>query len=264
MSNTYWSIKHVESMLDLPDTLTRGRAYFVDDERVIVIDHGRGPVVYGGKAGPQGIAGDPLPQLQEQADYLAAASFSLQGLIYELHQKHKTETARLDSALEAETQRAADALAAETARLDSALESEVQRLEENLQSTREIHERDVQVINSHYSLEIANVKQTAEENLQAIQTELTERFEFLTELSSQNAAAVLTLNLMLKDQFAKYDGMFTALTKSIMGLYPLDNDTATELDVLSAGDRIISDGQTWTVSSYQTDENGMITFTLSQ
>ncbi len=220
MSSPYWSIKHVESMADLPDSLTRGRAYFVDDEQIIVIDHGRGPVIYGGKAGPQGIAGDPLPQLQDQIDDLAAAELTMQALLYELHEKYK--------------------------------------------STDESLRKNVQDLNSHYSLEIANVNQIAEMNLQQLQSDLTERFDFLTELSSQNAAAILAVTLMLKDQFTKYDNMFATLTKSIMNLYPLNSEGTTELEVLSAGDSISAGGSTWTVSSYETDESGMISFSLTQ
>lgn len=199
MSNPYWSIKHVETMSDLPDTLTRGRAYFVDDDQVIVIDHGRGPVIYGGKPGPQGIAGDPLPQLQEQVDDLAAASFSMQALIYELHEKYKNEDT------------------------------------------------------------------IAKQNFLALQQDLTDRFEFLSDLSSQNASAILSMITTLKDQFEKYDNSFAILTKSIMNLYPatFNPDEDQVIETMASGDIVSSGGQNWTVSSYA-NEDGMITFTLSQ
>lgn len=76
-SNTqpYWSAKHVRTLAELPAKLTLGRAYFVDDEQIIIIDHGSGPVYYGAKPGPQGQPGEPIPILQNQIDSLTDASF---------------------------------------------------------------------------------------------------------------------------------------------------------------------------------------------
>ena len=85
MPKPYFTAKHIESMDLLPDTLEIGRAYFVDDEQVIVIDHGRGPVIYGGATGPQGIAGEPIPQLQEQIDSLTAEAFTTQNTIWDIN-----------------------------------------------------------------------------------------------------------------------------------------------------------------------------------
>ena len=87
MARPYFTAKHIESMALLPDTLEVGRAYFVDDEQVIVIDHGRGPVIYGGAAGPQGMAGEPIPQLQDQIDKLAEASLKHAKTIWEINER---------------------------------------------------------------------------------------------------------------------------------------------------------------------------------
>lgn len=50
MSRKYFSIRHVETLALLPQVLTPGTAYFVDDEKIIVVDYGdgRGPITYGG------------------------------------------------------------------------------------------------------------------------------------------------------------------------------------------------------------------------
>ena len=96
MTRPYYSVKHVESLSDIPQNLTRGRAYFVDDEQVIVIDHGQGPITYGGKPGPQGQAGEPLPQLQEQLDDNAAASLTTSKTIWGFHKDYKANIQRLD------------------------------------------------------------------------------------------------------------------------------------------------------------------------
>ena len=45
-----FSVKHITSRSNLPQSLITGRAYFIDDEGSVVIDHGNGPVTYGAKA----------------------------------------------------------------------------------------------------------------------------------------------------------------------------------------------------------------------
>lgn len=76
MSRPIFSVRYLASEAQLPQKLERGRAYFIADEQVIILDmgDGRGPVRYGDKPGPQGMAGEPIPQLQGQIDDLAAAS----------------------------------------------------------------------------------------------------------------------------------------------------------------------------------------------
>ena len=85
MSKPYYSLRHVESMADLPANLTVGRIYFVDDEQVLVINHGNGlpPVVYGGKPGPQGPAAQPQALIQEQIDTLVQTALRMQAVIWD-------------------------------------------------------------------------------------------------------------------------------------------------------------------------------------
>ena len=89
MSRPYWTAKHVGTGTLLPKKLTKGRAYFVEDEQVIVVDHGDGPITYGGKPGPQGQAGEPIPQLQDQIDKLAEASLRTLFDIWYLHSENR-------------------------------------------------------------------------------------------------------------------------------------------------------------------------------
>ena len=98
MSRPYFSVRHVETMSLLPETLTPGRIYFVDDEQVIVIDHGNGlpPVIYGGKPGPQGSSGTPQANLQEQLDTLAHTSLAIETLLWDEGEKFRADIARLD------------------------------------------------------------------------------------------------------------------------------------------------------------------------
>lgn len=62
------SSRHVKSRRLLPPVLKRGRKYFIEDEGVIVVDHGEGPREYGrnptavGPQGPGGEKGDRGPR----------------------------------------------------------------------------------------------------------------------------------------------------------------------------------------------------------
>lgn len=84
MSQPLWRVRHVATEENLPEKLKRGVAYFVQDQQYIIVDmgDGRGPVKYGDKPGPAGIAGEPQPYIQEQLDDLAHASLRTTITIY--------------------------------------------------------------------------------------------------------------------------------------------------------------------------------------
>ena len=75
MARAYFTARHVPTASALPEKLTKGRVYFVDDEGYIVIDHGDGPRIYGYRIGPAGRPGEPIPELQHQIDSLTAGVF---------------------------------------------------------------------------------------------------------------------------------------------------------------------------------------------
>lgn len=89
MSRPYWSVRYVPDLAGLPAKLEKGRAYFIGNEQYIIVDYGNGPIVYGGKPGPQGAPGEPQPQLQEQVDYLADTSIELTNHLFNLQQKFR-------------------------------------------------------------------------------------------------------------------------------------------------------------------------------
>lgn len=91
MSRPYWKARHVDTRALLPAKLERGRAYFVDDEQIIIIDHGLGPVEYGGKPGPQGQPGKPIPSLQGQIDDLARAALQTSVTLKEINERRKND-----------------------------------------------------------------------------------------------------------------------------------------------------------------------------
>lgn len=76
MTPVFFHVHHVENKLLLPRTLTPGTAYFVDEDKCIIIDYGdgKGARVYGGDAwnaaSTSGSAGD-TGFLQEQIDTLS-------------------------------------------------------------------------------------------------------------------------------------------------------------------------------------------------
>ena len=121
MARPYFTAKHVESMSLLPGTLEVGRAYFVDDEQVIVIDHGRGPVIYGGATGPQGAAGEPIPQLQGQIDALAAQAFTTQKTIWDINKRELDRHEQIQEIIAGVKAEIAADIQEQADRMDSAL-----------------------------------------------------------------------------------------------------------------------------------------------
>ena len=250
----------------LPEKLTRGRAYFVDDEQVIVIDHGQGPVIYGGKPGPQGQAGEPLPQIQDQIDKLSEAELYTQGNIWTLKQELKKNITDTLALIEQEAQTAKDYTDALSSRTES---------------------------------QISDISSSHTSDLTHIHTLLDDTDSRLQSQAEQNSSAILSLIKTIQDKFSDYDNALAIITKTISSLYPspyaeeqpedpLDGETITtdagtwkieqtylddgtillELEAdellitsIQVGDKIDYDGSSWQVVS-KTTEDGMITLTL--
>ena len=121
MPRPFYTAKHVESMSLLPETLEVGRAYFVDDEQVIVIDHGRGPVIYGGATGPQGMAGEPLPQIQEQIDHLAAEALTTQKTVWDINKRELDRYEQIQNLIGNVREELTASMQEQADRMDSAL-----------------------------------------------------------------------------------------------------------------------------------------------
>ncbi len=132
MSRPYFTAKHVESMVLLPQTLEIGRAYFVDDEQVIVIDHGRGPVIYGGATGPQGAAGEPIPQLQSQIDALAAGAFTTQSTIWDINKREIEHYEQIHDAIESVKSEIVAGMQAQAEEFSAAMQEQADRMDSAL------------------------------------------------------------------------------------------------------------------------------------
>ena len=133
MPRPYFTAKHVESMSLLPETLEIGRAYFVDDEQVIVIDHGRGPVIYGGATGPQGMAGEPLPQIQEQIDHLAAEAFTTQKTVWDINKRELDRYEQIQNLIGNVREDITLAMQAQELRLSNAIQTQREELTASMQ-----------------------------------------------------------------------------------------------------------------------------------
>ncbi len=256
MSRPYWSVKHVETMSLLPEKLTRGRAYFVDDEQVIVVDYGKGQVIYGGKPGPQGQAGEPIPQLQDQIDKLAEAELYTQENIWNLTQRTDTQIAEVTERIEQE---------AETAKTYT-------------DSLRAEHESDNQHIHTLLN-DIGSRLQSQIDNLtQATLSLINTMQEKFTSYDSAIAIITKAISSLYPSPYAEetpedpLDGE-TITTESgtwkIEQTYLDDGTIMLELDAeellietLQAGDKVDYDGSTWTVSNKEV-QDGMIILTLT-
>lgn len=246
MPRPYFTAKHVESMSLLPENLEVGRAYFVDDEQVIVIDHGRGPVIYGGATGPQGIAGEPIPQLQEQIDKLVDASLTQSKTIWDINTREV-----------AEAKSTAERFSNLQAHFTQSLADTEQRLETLISSESE---------NRHTEIAALQEEITTAINDQA------ERFD-----SALNILAKSIANLY-PEHYAPEDSQDDPLDNETIytdsGAYTIQqtilkdgtvvlNLTPQEqvIDSLKAGDSVDFDGSTWIVEEI-TNSDGVTSITI--
>lgn len=242
MTRPYFTVRHVESRSDLPAKLERGRAYFVDDDQVIVIDHGLGPVEYGGKPGPQGPSGEPQPHLQEQIDMLAEASLRTQKTIYDLHQRVKARTDAIS-----EHQNVSDTHFAEM----------------------------LSTTNEHFT-ELTNTNAEAILRVLGIMLDRFSRYDSEIQILAKSIANLYPQAWKYDDgqDTDPLDGD-TLTTSSgqwtIQQTYLDDGTIVLELEAqkllvesISKGTQVDFDGATWRVSEYAVDNDGTITLSLTQ
>ena len=250
MSRPYFTAKHIESMALLPDNLEIGRAYFVDDEQVIVIDHGRGPVIYGKSPGPQGIAGEPIPQLQDQINHLAEAELTTQRTIWDINERetqryHETNKKIADTqkdiykAIDRETEKVINAQILLEERLISMHLEQGQAIS-NLTDT-------VAANLEHSDAEIQRVADIINANLEHSDALTLERFNFVKELTDRNAESIASLIDTLRVQFAKYDSALNILARSISELYPEQFAPEDSQDDPLDNETISTDSGSWTI-----------------
>lgn len=284
MSRPYWRVKHVGTLSQLPDKLTRGRAYFVDDEQVIIIDHGRGPVTYGGKPGPQGQAGEPLPRLQDQIDKLSEAELYTQETLWYL-------TQRMDEKFETAAGRISD--------LSEHHESDMEAAQARITQEAALAKDYTDQLAAQTAEHEAAITARQESDLEHLHELIDRTDSRLQSQADHHTEAILSLISTIQEKFTSYDNALAIITKSIASLYPapyaeekpedpLDGETLTTdagtwkieqtylsdgtilleldaeellIDTLQVGDKVDYDGSTWKVQSKEV-QDGMIVLTL--
>ncbi len=238
MTRPYYSVKHVESISNLPQKLTRGRAYFVDDEQVIVIDHGQGPITYGGKPGPQGQAGEPLPQIQEQLNNLAAASLTTDKTIWDFHKEYKANIKRLDDKASVVAGQADDKFEFVKALTNKNAEAILMLINEVQAKFKEYDSEMTIITKSIANLYPESFTQGGENNEDPLDGETL----------STDAGTWTIQQTILKDGSIVLN--LTAKTLSI--------------ENITIGDSVDYDQSTWTITGASQNEDGSVSITLDQ
>lgn len=225
MARPYFTARHIESMALLPPKLEIGRVYFVDDEQVLIIDHGTGPVVYGKSAGAQGPAGEPQPSLQYQLDKLAEASLMHSKNIWDISQRVNANLQHTDS----DVQEKFDFVKNLTERNAEAITSIISTIHEQFNR----YDSAVQILAKAIS-ELSPVPEKQEE-ADPLDNET---------IYTENGAYTI-------QQTVLDDGTV------ILNLTPQEQ----VIDTLKAGDSVDFDGATWTVEEIST-EGGTTSITI--
>ena len=224
MARPYFTAKHIESMALLPDTLDIGRAYFVDDEQVIVIDHGRGPVIYGGATGPQGIAGEPIPQLQEQIDKLVDASLIQSRTIWDINKRELERHEQIQDLIASVKAEINSAIQAQRTEIDASIQEQADRMDSALNI---LAKSIANLYPEHYAPEDSQDDPLDNETVYT------------------DAGAYTIQQTVLKDGTI------------ILNLTP----QTQVIDALKAGDTVDFDGATWTVEDISTTD-GVTSITI--
>ena len=260
MSRPYWSARYVPSRKGLPDKLIRGRAYFIGDEQIMIIDYGNGPIEYGNKPGPQGIPGEPIPQLQHQIDSLAGASIDTTYHIYEFYQKFlKTR----------------DNMSNRVTKIFSQLQTkddEITRSIEDTNVTLSDLAREFREYAESTDAQIREYAESTNAQIEEIQNVISIILKLLVSLypsadtdtePSEPETASLTPGEILTTESGSYKVKETVTNSdgSITVILDYLDDTDTEyVNTLEEGDTFTtSDGYTWNVESNEiTDSEGTI------
>ena len=221
--SSYYGVSHIEKLTLLPETLEHGRAYFVDDEQVIVIDHGQGAVIYGGKPGPQGTAGEPSELVQSQIDNLADASLNTQSNIWYLIQRSDNRYQELTENISAEASLRENA----DDSLDGRISQEVNTLNEAITAEETLRiaaddsldERISQEVNT-LNASISTAAQQALKDTEHYAQSLSNRADHLQDQVDNNSSAILSLISTLQNKFSELTYIHLLLHNPILGIDP--------------------------------------------
>ena len=269
MARPFFAAKHVESMSLLPENLTIGRAYFVDDEQVIVIDHGRGPVIYGNAPGPQGIAGEPIPQLQDQIDALVAEAFTTQKTIWDINKREVQEAedtaSRFQSThekIDSESRFLQEAIFNVKQKADNDIAQLLIRHNADIQALTEQHTQDVAAIVQKHNSDFNSLAASIDENLMHSDEYTKTLYDHAIEMTAHNSAAITRLIDTMHEQFGKYDSALQILAKSISELYPEHFAPEDSQDDPLDNETVSTDSGSWVIQQ-TTLKDGTIVLNLT-
>lgn len=290
MPRPYFSVKHVQTYELLPEKLTPGRIYFIDDEQVIVIDHGNGlpPVIYGGRPGPQGASGEPQPQLQDQIDELASASLQTHSVIWQEAKKRRYDLRRIEESI-SEKFTLLRELTDRNSQAILNLSSLIQKEFENYDSAIAILSKTVANLYPDQTHDDDDTSGSDDTGSSGIDTSLLvsnlsrgDAFTFNGETLSVNKYSVasdgsISMSLNSAGAFSdKSDPLDDEQVDTELGSYTIQQtnalDGSTVLDLtanpslaqtLNDGDTVSSGGENYTVSNYSKNDDGSISLTLN-
>lgn len=267
MAQIKWSAKHVRSLADLPDKLTIGRAYWVDDEHYIVIDHGQGPVIYGNRTGQQGQPGEPIPILQAQIDSLTEAAFSTAFWIDELNQTRKKSETLLQQQInlrEQESKSRDDSLSENISLKENESVARDEALSENISA------RETESKNRDETLQknIDTAAQNLSENISARENEslardeaLSENISFVDNRSYENFSLVMQQLDLCAQAIISLTNITTKLCENLRGTEAtllkliLDNEAQSAITPFEQITSITTDdGYSWDITPMTNDD----------
>lgn len=252
MSRPFFSVKYVSTRSALPEKLERGRAYFIGDEQIILVDYGNGPITYGSRPGPQGIPGEPLPQLQGQIDLLADASIETTSQLFDTNQKMRARSKEL------------------TERIASLTEA-MQNADNDIHSELDLHTGYINELR-----EIISTMQGEISDLQSVISIVTKLIALLYPNADNDMwpeGAEINMKPLAQNEILKCGSgdykvreSYTDTDGAVVVVLDLINETdQARILTLHDGDKILtSSNEIWTVSGYDiVNEQGVITLSYA-
>lgn len=229
MTNTtpkIFSASHVRTREQLPSELVLGRAYFIDNEQIIIINHGQGPVIYGNRPGPQGKAGEPIPILQAQIDNLVDASITQLSLIANHEEARQSDNQALHDDID---------------NVFFDLSDSIANVKTNL-------ENNISQVNNNLLDEIFTLGQDLENDINAVDIKRVGDNDFLSEQINLNAQGIITLTKLtsrqhdaLKKDIDSINSYQETLSQGVRNNSQVitalnDNDTQLQKDISNVND----------------------------
>ena len=199
MARPNWKARHVRTLAELPEKLIKGRAYFIDDEGIILIDHGdkRGVQIYGNRPGIQGQPGEPVPQIFADLESLSRAAINnASTLNYEIQSRRKSQEIEKNFRLESEQN-----LQNQIDSLVKAILNQAATLNAENQNRKELKSNLQEQINSLIKgllTQSANEQNLREESDSKLQTQI----DTLAKASLSQSQAIKSINDNHKQNFA--------------------------------------------------------------